>query len=44
VTEEFDWRPSRAAFVLKVTKTPAKNAASIEATLDRLADTFPDDA
>ena len=44
VTEEFDWRPSRAAFVLKATKTPAKNAKSIEATLDRLAEIFPDDA
>ena len=44
VTEEFDWRPSRVAFVLKVTKTPERNARSIEATLDRLAALFPEGA
>lgn len=40
VTEEFDWRPSRAKTLLKVTGTPKKNAASIDATLDRLAAQF----
>ena len=40
VTEEFDWRPSRAKTLLKLTGTPKKNAASIEATLDRLAAHF----
>lgn len=40
LTEEFDWRPSRAKTLLKVTGTPKKNAASIDATLDRLAAHF----
>jgi hypothetical protein len=40
VTEEFDWRPSRAKTLLKVIGTPKKNAASIDATLDRLAAHF----
>ena len=40
VTEEFDWRPSRAKTLLKVTGTPKKNAAAIDATLDRLAEYF----
>jgi len=40
VTEEFDWRPSRAKTLLKLTGTPKKNAASIDATLDRLAAHF----
>ncbi|WP_051071448.1 SRPBCC family protein [Ilumatobacter coccineus] len=38
VTEEFDWRPSRAPFLLKLMKTPKQNAASIEKTLKRLRD------
>lgn len=38
VTEEFDWRPSRAPFLLKLTKTPQQNATSIEKTLERLRD------
>ena len=37
VTEEFDWRPSRIPWILIATRTPRTNAASIEATLRRLA-------
>jgi uncharacterized protein YndB with AHSA1/START domain len=44
VTEEFDWRPSKAAHVLKVMKAPEKNTKSIEATLARFGELFPDDA
>ncbi len=44
VTEEFDWRPSRAAFVLKLMKAPEQNAKAMEATLERLAEIFASDA
>jgi hypothetical protein len=37
ITEEFDWRTSKAPPLLKLTGAPAKNAASIEKTLERLA-------
>ncbi|MFN3255053.1 MAG: SRPBCC family protein [Ilumatobacter sp.] len=37
VIEEFDWRPARAPFALKLMKAPQQNAASIEKTLARLA-------
>lgn len=40
VTEEFDWRPSRAPWVLQLMRAPQANARSLEATLDRLADHF----
>jgi len=42
VTEEFDWRPSKAAAFLRLTGAPKKNAASLDATLDRLAGHFAD--
>lgn len=37
ITEEFDWRPARSHTALRLTKTPERNAASIEKTLVRLA-------
>ena len=40
VTEEFDWRPSRAPWLLRAIHAPARNRESIEATLDRLAALF----
>ena len=41
VTEEFDWRPARAAApFLQVTGAPKRNAKAMEATLDRLAAHF----
>jgi hypothetical protein len=40
VTEEFDWRPSRAKTLLRITATPKRNAKSLDATLDRLATHF----
>jgi uncharacterized protein YndB with AHSA1/START domain len=40
VTEEFDWRPSRAPWMLRAIKAPTRNRESIEATLDRLAAHF----
>ncbi len=40
VTEEFDMRPMKAAFLLKLTGAPKRNAKAIEATLDRLAAHF----
>jgi hypothetical protein len=40
VTEEFDWGPAKSATVLKLTGAPKRNAKSIEATLDRLAEHF----
>ncbi len=43
VTEEFDWRPSKGPFVLKLMKTPQRNTASMEATLDRLVEIFSAD-
>ena len=36
VTEEFEWGTSKAPFVLKLIQAPKRNAAAIEATLDRL--------
>jgi Polyketide cyclase / dehydrase and lipid transport len=36
VTEEFDWTPSLAPWVLERLGVPARNAASIDETLDRL--------
>ncbi len=38
VTEEFDWRTSRAPALLKVMKAPQQNAEAIEKTLVRLRD------
>lgn len=40
VTEEFDWRPSRAPLLLRLTGAPARNRASIEQTLEKLAARF----
>jgi hypothetical protein len=40
VTEEFDMRPVKGAFLLKATGAPKRNAKAIEATLDRLAEHF----
>jgi uncharacterized protein YndB with AHSA1/START domain len=40
VTEEFDWRPSRAPWMLRAMQAPTRNRESIEATLDRLAALF----
>lgn len=40
VTEEFDWRPSRVSLFLRATRSPQRNATSIQASLDRLADHF----
>jgi uncharacterized protein YndB with AHSA1/START domain len=40
VTEEFDWRPSRAPWLLKAIKAPTRNRESLEATLERLAAHF----
>ncbi len=37
ITEEFDWRTSKAPPFLKLMGYPAKNATSIEKTLERLA-------
>ena len=37
ITEEFDWRPSRAPFFLKLMNSPAQNGEAIEKTLERLA-------
>lgn len=38
ITEEFDWRPSRAGAFLALMKYDERNARSIEATLERLAE------
>lgn len=43
VTEEFDWRTSRAPFMLRLIQAPTRNAAALEATLDRLAAHFAAD-
>ena len=37
VAETFDWAPARAPKVLELLGIPARNARSIEATLERLA-------
>jgi hypothetical protein len=42
VTEEFDWRPSRAPWLLQLMHAPENNARSLEATLDRLVAHFDD--
>ncbi len=44
VTEEFDWRTSRAPFMLRMIQAPSRNAAALEATLDRLAAHFASSA
>lgn len=36
VTETFDWSTSRSPIALEVMRVPARNARSIEATLERL--------
>ena len=38
VTESFDWSTSKSPFLIELARYPAKNAKSIEKTLDRLAD------
>ena len=40
VTETFDWAPSRTPKVLELAGIPARNARSIEATLERLVARF----
>jgi uncharacterized protein YndB with AHSA1/START domain len=40
VTETFDWSTSRSPVALEVMRVPARNARSIEATLDRLEQLF----
>ena len=40
VTEEFDWRPAPAPWILEAMRAPQRNAESIEATLDRLVEHF----
>jgi uncharacterized protein YndB with AHSA1/START domain len=37
VTEEFDWRPSPVPWLLVAMRAPGRNAASLGASLDRLA-------
>jgi hypothetical protein len=36
VTEEFDWRTSKAPLFLRLTRAPARNRASLVKTLERL--------
>ncbi len=38
VTESFDWSTSKSPFLIELMRYPAKNAKSIEKTLDRLAE------
>ena len=40
VTEQFDWNTSRSQLLMRVMNYPAKNRASIEKTLERLAKRF----
>ena len=40
VTETFDWSPARAPKALELLGIPARNARSIDATLERLAARF----
>ena len=40
VTETFDWAPARAPRVLELLGVPARNARSLDATLERLAARF----
>ena len=42
VTEEFDWGPSRAPWLLQLMRVPEQNARSLDATLDRLVAHFED--
>jgi len=42
VTEEFDWGPSRAPWLLRMTSSVGRNKRSMEATLVRLAEHFGD--
>jgi len=42
VTEEFDWGPSRAPWLLRITNSVGRNKRSMEATLVRLAEHFGD--
>jgi hypothetical protein len=45
VTEEFDMRPAKSAFALKLSGAPKRNGKAIEATLDRMVEHFqPSDA
>lgn len=37
ITETFDWAPARAPKVLELLGIPARNARSVDATLERLA-------
>jgi uncharacterized protein YndB with AHSA1/START domain len=38
VTESFDWSTSKSPLLIELVRYPAKNARSIEKTLDRLAE------
>ena len=40
VTEEFDWGPSRAPWLLKLTRAAGRNRKAIDAPLARLAEHF----
>jgi uncharacterized protein YndB with AHSA1/START domain len=40
VTEEFDWGPSRAPWLLKLTNAVGRNKRAMEATLVRMAEHF----
>ncbi len=40
VTEEFDWGPSRAPWLLRMTSAVGRNKRAMEATLVRLAEHF----
>ncbi len=42
ITETFDWAPSLSPWVIERMGFPAKNAAAIDATLDRLRKRFGD--
>lgn len=44
VTETFDWSTSRAPWFIELMGYPQRNAAAIEATLERLADVVGRDA
>jgi hypothetical protein len=44
ITEEFDWRPSKAPLLLKVMKSADQNTLAIEGTLARFEELFPPDA
>jgi hypothetical protein len=40
VTEQFDWGPSKAPWLLKLMRVVGKNERSMQATLDRLVEHF----